>query len=74
MKWVLIRSWHGIASRFTSRGGHGMATTYCGRRVIVEAVIRPGMDEVRAHVVAADLPAGKSCESCLRIIARRADA
>lgn len=46
------------AVRFNS--GYGIGT-YCGRRVDSGAEVTP------------ELPTGKSCESCLRIIARHAD-
>ena len=40
--------------------GTAMVTTRCGRRTIATPVD--------------DLPGGRSCESCLRILARKADA
>lgn len=57
MKWVRIQSWHAI--KVTSRGG--MIQTACGRWM------HPDAD------VADDLPTEKSCETCLRIVARQAD-
>ncbi len=56
MTWVLIRSWHAVA---TPTRVPGRSRTLCGRNAFGTPV-----DE---------LPAGKSCESCLRIVARRAD-
>lgn len=58
MDWVKIVSWHAV--RMVSRGG--MVQTYCGRWMPV------GTPTV------AELPGGKSCESCLRITARQDDA
>ena len=56
MRWVKIRSWHGI--RFTTRGGGHK--TLCGRYPV------KGSPEVQ------DLPSDeKSCESCLKIITRQ---
>jgi hypothetical protein len=49
--YVLIRSWH-IQSGLISRGG--MSHTLCGKWAKADAKTAPG------------LPAGKSCESCLR--------
>jgi len=63
VKWVKIRSWHAVAraalSRDPAMAGYLWATQ-CGRL---------------AHGVPVDeLPAGHSCENCLRIVARKADA
>ena len=57
MNWVKIRSWHGVRTTFRS----GKAVTLCGRLVPADAEITP------------TLPGERSCESCLRIVARRAD-
>lgn len=57
VEWVKVRSWHAI--RFDSRTS--MHRTLCGRWASATAETQP------------DLPAGKSCESCLRIVARLAD-
>ena len=58
MKWVKIRSWHAV--QFVGRGGQ-LYRTYCGR-----------WSALGAEVVD-DLPAEKSCETCLRIVARQQD-
>lgn len=50
--WLLIRSWH-QASGLVSRGG--LLHTLCGRWAPRDAKTAPG------------LPAGKSCEACLRL-------
>lgn len=57
MKWVKIVSWHAV--RVTSRGG--LAGTYCGRWARAQAEVRE------------DLPSEKSCETCLRLVARETD-
>ena len=57
MKWFKIRSWH--AYELTSRIGTPKA--YCGKWGLPNAQL------------VEDLPAGKSCESCLRIVARLKD-
>ncbi len=57
--WVRILSWH-AASGLVSRGAK--IHTRCGRW----AAANSDMLE--------ELPAGKSCETCLRIVAKRADA
>lgn len=54
MRYGYIRSWHVI--KFTSRGGRVM--TRCGR------TLPEGADERDT------LPAGPSCESCLRLVER----
>lgn len=60
IKWVKIRSWHAVRP---PDPGFGLITpsvmTYCGREASNEPV-----DE---------LPDEKSCESCLRIVARIED-
>lgn len=56
--WFLIRSSHAI--RFTSRGGAPKA--YCGRWGAATTTVYDQM------------PFGKSCETCLRIVAKQADA
>jgi hypothetical protein len=58
MGWVRIRSWHAVKTYTRTPGG---VLTLCGRSVIM----RPVVDT---------LPAGRSCESCLRIYARKVDA
>lgn len=58
MKWVKIRSWHAI--KFWSRGNVPM--TYCN-----SPWTKLGQEVVD------DLPAEKSCETCLRIVARIED-
>lgn len=57
MRWFKIKSWHAV--KLTTRGG--LLRAYCGQ---VVAPRTPTVDE---------LPAEKSCESCLRITARLAD-
>lgn len=57
MTFVFIRSWHTIR---LSRDGRYV--TLCGR-----------LAHYAAHQTSDELPAGRSCESCLRIVARRAD-
>lgn len=57
MTWVRIISWHAVK---LASDRVGRTWTLCGRRV--------------EHADIVDvLPAGKSCETCLRIIARSAD-
>lgn len=58
MKWFKIRSWHAV--KFESRVG--IPRAYCGKWGAADAP------------VADELPAEKSCESCLRITARLSDA
>lgn len=58
MQWFEIKSWHAL--RFESRGG--LPKAYCGKWGSV--------DSEREE----ELPAEKSCESCLRIIGRLLDA
>ena len=66
VKWVKIRSWHAVRSTISRvpndvvREGLFASTTLCGR------IAGPGVVD--------DLPAERSCESCLRIIARKSDA
>jgi len=55
--WVQIKSWH------AARPKDHADTSYCGQNLI-RAIPLPISDE---------LPAGKSCESCLRIVARIKD-
>jgi hypothetical protein len=57
MEWVRIQSWHGVR---TATRVPGVYVTLCGKR---------------AHNEPVDLlPLGeKSCETCLRIYAKRAD-
>lgn len=57
MRWARIRSWHGIR-RATAEGN---LETLCGRTT-------PPTAETRET-----LPAGRSCESCLRIYGRTSD-
>lgn len=57
MKWARVRSWHAVRTFLLG----GSVETYCGRVIASPAPI------------AEDLPAEKSCETCLRIIARAAD-
>ena len=57
MTWVLIQSWHGV--RWKVLDNPPRWTTLCGRKTYSDPVD--------------DLPAGKSCETCLRIVARKAD-
>jgi hypothetical protein len=57
VKWVKIRAWH--AAYPDVRGVNGHRLTRCGRIALGDLVD--------------DLPAEKSCESCLRIVARKAD-
>lgn len=54
MNWVRIRSWHSV---LTPTRAFDTYRTRCGRTVVTK--------DVRD-----DLPAEKSCESCLRILAR----
>lgn len=65
---VKIRSWHAL-SGLVSRGG--LEQTRCGRWVRVEGSLVDGGQEV--HPTSDTLPAEKSCEVCLRLIAREAD-
>jgi hypothetical protein len=62
IRWVRIVSWHAVKgdSIFTTRGGMLAWGTHCGRTAFGEPVD--------------DLPSEKSCETCLRMVARRADA
>ena len=58
--WVRIRSWHAVRLTLPTRAG--AYATLCGRLV-------------PAHADTSDtLPAGKSCETCLRLHARQTDA
>jgi hypothetical protein len=57
MQWVRIRSWH-LFGTWTRMPG--VLITLCGRRAD-----SPEMRDT--------LPEGKSCESCLRIHARKTD-
>lgn len=56
-EYVLIRSWHVIR---THTRAPGRVVTLCGRSATTEAA-------------AATLGTGRSCESCLRILARTLD-
>lgn len=56
--WVRIRSWHALD---LGDADFVMERTLCGRR---------GKGRERSDA----LPAGKSCETCLRIMARKVDA
>lgn len=56
-EWVRIVSWHVLVP---TRALPFAAFTRCGRRVAAP--------EIRA-----DMPQGKSCETCLRLIARDAE-
>lgn len=58
MRWFKIRSWHAL--ELWSRGG--LPKAYCGKWGTKDA---PTAD---------DLPAEKSCETCLRVYARQQDA
>ena len=60
VKWVRIRSWHAVKEQY--EGEPAFVDTVCGRVVL------------RTTALLDDLPAGRSCESCLRIVARKADA
>ena len=61
MKWVQIVSWHGVRKPDEVKAGTvNLVTTLCGR-------------EVRGTIYE-DLPPGRSCESCLRIAARKVEA
>lgn len=69
MSYVLIQSWHSIASY--DRGG--AAQTRCGRRVVVEGTIAsgPGIDASEVHLTSDELQLGdRSCETCLRLSVR----
>lgn len=57
IEWVRIRSWHAIRTHTRVPGG---VVTVCGRNVV----------DARMSDV---LPAGRSCETCLRIVTRKAD-
>ena len=58
MKWIQITSWHAY--------NEGTARTLCGRHIPLTRVpIESRLKE--------ELPAGKSCETCLRIYARKED-
>lgn len=57
MEWVRIVSWHAV---LTPTRVPETYRTRCGRTV-------------RNAETSDDLPAGKSCETCLRIVARQAD-
>jgi hypothetical protein len=57
IRWVQIRSWHAVD---TPTRMFDTYKTVCGRRVATT--------DVRDN-----LPAGKSCETCLRTVGRRAD-
>lgn len=61
LAWVQIRSWH-IVSLWSDRAGH--TRTLCGRSI---------GDIGHAARIVDDLPAGKSCEACLRIAVRLTD-
>jgi hypothetical protein len=56
-EWVRIRSWHVLVP---TRALPFTAFTRCGRKV-------------PAPEIRADLPTGKSCETCLRLVARDAE-
>jgi hypothetical protein len=58
IQWFRIRSWHAVRL-FSDRVGHTYA--YCGKK------------QLDAEIVDT-LPTEKSCESCLRILARKVDA
>ena len=60
---VQVRSWHIIRS-WTRVPGR--ARTLCGLSVVTQG-------EGKVNATAPGLPAGKSCETCLRIDKRRAD-
>ena len=59
VKWVKIRSWHAVKPDYHDSRWPSDALAFCGRHLIGSAVDA--------------LPAERSCESCLRIIARKAD-
>jgi hypothetical protein len=59
IQWVKIRAWHAVRP---DRSIPDWNLTYCGRAV---GNLDPHLDR---------LPGEKSCESCLRIIARKVDA
>ena len=58
-QFVRIRSWHVV--RFVNPTREDAYATMCGRHVSADAD------------VVDTLPAGKSCESCLRLVARQTD-
>lgn len=62
VKWVKIKAWHGVnASEHRPDVGRDFfIRTFCGRRPHAQSLLDT-------------LPAEKSCESCLRIIARLSD-
>ena len=63
IRWVKIRAWHAVKWHGELYG----IETYCG---IGEQL----MGIPVAELLVSDLPAEKSCESCLRIVARLQDA
>ena len=60
IRWVKIRSWHAVLADYTD----GYVTTRCGRHIMFR----------EPEGITSDLPAERSCESCLRIVARLQDA
>lgn len=59
VQWVKIRSWHAVKPNYRDSRWENDSLAFCGRRLMGAAVD--------------DLPDEKSCESCLRILAREAD-
>jgi hypothetical protein len=59
ISWVRIRSWHAVK---VTEGPSADGRTLCGRTYPNGSLLAP------------ELPADKSCETCLRIVARKADA
>jgi hypothetical protein len=61
VRWVKIRSWHAVLGVADGGGDFpGVYQTRCGLLTM--------------NLPVDDLPAERSCESCLRIIARKGDA
>ena len=56
--WVRIRSWHAVKS-YASALSAGYTTTLCGRKT--------------ESTVVATMQSGKSCEICLRAVAKSVD-
>lgn len=71
MRWVRIVSWHRIAATYRD----GDVGTRCGRMVREVVELTGATEEViEGHVTADFLPLGeKSCESCLRLMAKDGD-
>jgi hypothetical protein len=67
VKWVKIRSWHAVKEQ-GEPNAKSWARTYCGRESSMD-----WSEEITKGHIFDDLPAERSCESCLRIIARKGD-